>query len=277
MRVGAHASIAGGVPNAVDAQLDYGGNCGQVFSRSPRIWREPRIDDPAAKAFRERSRANDIDPWVVHASYLVNLATPDPDLRERSIESVQDDCDAAAVLGARYVNVHLGAHTGAGVDTGLENAVGALDEVQVPGGVKLLVETDAGAGTKLGGDLDHLAAVVDSCETPLGVCLDTAHLWAAGYDLSTPAAVDATVASVDAAVGVDRVAVVHLNDSKHQRGTCRDEHAHIGEGEIGVDGLQAVINHPGLRDRPFVVETPTEDGRSFAWNIERVKELRTRT
>ena len=273
-RVGAHTSIAGGAYNAVEEQIEYGGNCGQIFSHSPQVWREPNIEAREAERFRESAADNGIGPWVIHASYLVNLCTPKDDLREKSIRSMQQEVDAAATLGIDYVNVHLGAHTGAGVERGLTNAASAIDEVDVPDGVTLLVESDAGSGTKLGDDFAHLATIRDETETDVAFCLDTAHLFAAGYDLSTPEAVDETVAAFDDEVGLDLLACLHLNDSKHDCGTNKDEHAHIGEGLIGVDGMRRVVNHPALRDLPFVLETPTENGKDFAWNIERVRELR---
>lgn len=271
MRVGAHASIAGGFVNAVRAQVDYGGNCGQLFTHAPVVWDEPTVDAAAATRFRAATDESDIAPWLIHAAYLVNLASPDETLRSRSIQSLQAELAAAEALDIEYVNVHLGAHTGAGVGAGLDAAIASLEALDVPPGVKLLVETDAGAGTKLGGRFDHLSTVVEECTLPLGVCLDTAHCWAAGYDLATRQAVAETIEAFDATVGIDRLACVHLNDSKHPRGTGRDEHAHIGEGEIGLEGLRAVVTHPALTDLPFIVETPTEGGRSFAWNIERVK------
>jgi deoxyribonuclease-4 len=172
------------------------------------------------------------------------------------------------------VNVHLGAHTGAGVDGGLDNAASALEELDVPDGVTVLVESDAGSGTKLGGQFEHLAGVIDRTGLDIDVCLDTAHMFAAGYDLSTPEAVDETVAEFDDVVGLDRLRSIHLNDSKHACGTNKDEHAHVGEGLIGEDGMHRIVNHPDLREVPFVLETPNEDGKGFAWNIERVKELR---
>jgi len=274
MRVGAHTSIAGGVYNAVDEQLEYGGNCGQIFSHSPQVWQDPDIGDDEAQQFRAIADDNDVGPWVIHSSYLVNLCTPKDDLRAKSIDSMQQEVDAAATLGIEYVNVHLGAHTGAGVEGGLDNAASALDELDIPDGVTVLVESDAGSGTKLGGDFEHLAAVLDRSDQDLGVCLDTAHMFAASYDLSTPQSVDETVAEFDDVVGLDNLVCIHLNDSKHECGTNKDEHAHIGEGLIGEDGMRAVINHEGWRDVPFVLETPTEDGKDFAWNIERVRELR---
>jgi deoxyribonuclease-4 len=272
MRVGAHVSIAGGIDNAVENQLDVGGNCGQIFTHSPQVWQEPNVDDEEAERFREGTAEKLDGPWVIHSSYLVNLCTPKAGLREKSIDSMQREVDAAEKLGIEYVNVHLGAHTGAGVAGGLANAASALDELDVPDGVTVLVESDAGSGTKLGGDFEHLARVLDDSEQDLDVCLDTAHAFAAGYDLSTPEGVEETVAEFDEVIGLDRLACIHLNDSKHACGTNKDEHAHIGEGLIGEDGMRAFLTHPELVDVPLVLETPTEDGKSFAWNIERVRE-----
>jgi deoxyribonuclease-4 len=274
LRVGAHASIAGGVHNAVDEQREFGGNCGQIFSHSPQVWQDPNLDSDNAAQFREVSADHDIGPWVIHASYLVNLATPKSDLREKSIASLQAEVDAAETLDVEYVNVHLGAHTGAGVEGGLANAASALDELDVPKGVTVLVESDAGSGTKLGGEFEHLATVLEESEQDLEVCLDTAHAFSAGYNLSTPGAVEDTVSEFAAVVGLENLACVHLNDSKHACGTNKDEHAHVGEGRIGEDGMRAFVNHDAIRDVPLVLETPTEDGKDFAWNIERVEELR---
>ncbi|SDG36746.1 deoxyribonuclease IV [Halorientalis regularis] len=274
LRVGAHTSIAGGVDNAVEEQLDYGGNCGQIFSHSPQVWQDPNIDADNAAQFRDRSETEDVGPWVIHSSYLVNLCTPKDDLRAKSVDSMQQEVDAAAELDIDYVNVHLGAHTGAGVDQGLSNAASALDELDVPDGVTVLIESDAGSGTKLGGQFEHLATVRERTEQTVEFCLDTAHAFAAGYDLSTPAGVDDTLAEFDDVVGLDDLACVHLNDSKHDCGTNKDEHAHVGEGLIGDDGMRAFVNHEAIRDVPLVLETPTEDGRGFAWNIDRVHELR---
>jgi deoxyribonuclease IV len=274
MRVGAHVSIAGGVGNAVPRQLDVGGNCGQIFTTSPQVWAHPEIDDGDAEAFREGTRESLDGPWVIHSSYLVNLCTPKAELREKSIASMQAELDAAQELGVEFVNTHLGAHTGAGVEGGIENAASALDELDVPEGVTILIESDAGSGTKLGGEFDHLATVLELSEQALDVCVDTAHAFAAGYDLSSEAAVEETVAEFDEVVGLEHLRCIHLNDSKHACGTNKDEHAHIGEGLIGEEGMAALINHPDLAEVPLVLETPTEDGRSYEWNIDRVRELR---
>lgn len=273
MLVGAHESIAGGVANAVDRQLENGGNCGQIFTHSPQVWQDPSIDDTDAEAFRDRSQMHDIGPWVIHSSYLVNLCTPKDDLRAKSIDSMQQEVDAAAQLSIPYVNVHLGAHTGAGKQQGLDNAISALDELTIPNSVTVLLESDAGSGTKLGNKFDHLAYVLEESTHELEVCLDTAHVFAAGYDLSTPAAVNTTIKEFDTTVGVDNLACVHLNDSKHACGTNKDEHAHIGEGKIGESGMEAFINHSAIDPIPLVLETPNENGKGFAWNIDRVRNL----
>ena len=271
--IGAHTSIAGGVHNAVEEQLDYGGTCGQIFTHSPQVRQAPDIGEGEAERFREAAAEGDVGPWVIHSSYLVNLCTPKDDLREKSIDSMQAEVDAAAKLSIPYVNVHLGAHTGAGVGDGLDNAASALEELDVPDGVTVLIESDAGSGTKLGGTFEQLAGVLERCSLELDVCLDTAHMFAAGYDLSTPEGVDDTVAEFDEVVGLERLECVHLNDSKHDCGTNKDEHTHLGEGKIGEEGMRAFINHDAVEGVPFVLETPTEDGRSYAWNIERAREL----
>lgn len=273
MDVGAHVSVAGGVDNAVDRLLDVGGNCGQIFTTSPQVWQLPSIDEDEINSFAEQTEEAAVGPWIIHSAYLVNLATPKRELREKSIESLQAELDAAATLNVEYVNVHPGAHTGAGVEAGLANTVSAIESLSIPDSVTLLIETDAGSGTKLGGSFGHLAYILSESEQDLGVCFDTAHAFAAGYDLSTPNAVDETIAAFDDTVGLQYLDIIHLNDSKHPCDSNRDEHAHIGTGEIGEEGMSAFINHETLRNVPFVLETPTEDGRGFAWNIERVKTL----
>jgi deoxyribonuclease-4 len=287
LKVGAHVSISGSrasndpetppygnIANAVFRQKQFGGNCGQIFTHSPQVWQDPNIGDEEAEQFREGTARDLKGPWVIHTSYLVNLCTPKEGLREKSLDSMQKEVDAADTLGIPYVNVHLGAHTGAGVEGGLDNAASVIDDIDVPDGVTILIESDAGAGTKLGGEFEHLAGIIDRTEADIDVCVDTAHAFAAGYDLSTPEAVDETIAEFDDVVGLEHLKYVHLNDSKHACGTNKDEHAHIGEGLIGEDGMERFLNHPDLTGVPLALETPTEDGKSFAWNIDRVRELR---
>jgi len=287
MNVGAHVSISGSrvssdsetpaysdIRNAVDRQLAFGGNCGQVFTTSPQVWQQPEISDEAAQGFRELTTDKLEGPWVIHSAYLVNLCTPKDDLRQKSIDSMQAELDAAERLAIPYVNVHLGAHTGAGVEGGLDNAAEVIDTLDVPEDVQILIESDAGSGTKLGGEFEHLAGIIDRTDEEIGICIDTAHTLVAGNDLTTPDAVDETVERFDDVVGLEHLKYIHLNDSKHDVGTHKDEHALIGEGYIGQDGIAAIVNHPELRDLPYALETPTEDGKGFEWNIAKVKELR---
>ena len=278
-RIGAHVSIAGGFPNAVDRELELGGNCGQIFVGSPRGWATNEVDGEDAEAFQDASDENDVGPWVVHGTYLINLATPKDDLAEKSVDALQAEIDAADALGIPYYVFHPGAHTGAGYETGVENVGERLSALDVPDDVTVLLENTAGKGTTVGKRLADLERMVEVSsygygEGGLGVCLDTCHLYAAGYDFTPEDGVESMVAELDDAVGVENVHYLHLNDSKHPLGSEKDEHEHVGEGEIGDEGFRRFVNHPALRDLPMVLETP-EDDKGYAWNIEKVRELRT--
>ena len=276
-RLGAHVSISGGFPKAVEREVDLDGNCGQLFVGSPRGWATSAVDADEAEAFREASEAADVAPWIVHGTYLVNLATPKADLAEQSIDAVQAEVDAAAALGIPYYVFHPGAHTGAGEETGLQNVADWLSTVDVPGGVTVLLENTAGRGTTVGKRLADLETVMAACELgddALGVCLDTCHLFAAGYDFRDDDGMADLAAEVETTVGDEAVRYLHLNDSKHPLGSEKDEHEHVGEGAIGAEGFRRFVNHETLREKPMVLETP-EDGKGYAWNVETVRELRT--
>ena len=275
-RLGAHVSISGGVQNAVSRQVDLGGTCGQIFVESPRTWSTSEIDDADAEAFKEAVEAEDVRPWIVHGTYLINFATPKDDLAEKSVDCVQAELDAAAKLDIPYYVFHPGAHTGAGVDTGIENVGKRLSRLDVPEKTTVLLEDTAGKGTTLGttmADLDDMVQHSEVGYDDVGVCLDTCHLWAAGYDFSTDAGMDDLVAEIDDTVGLDNVHYLHLNDSKHPLGSEKDEHAHVGEGDIGDDGFATFVNHEAVRDLPMVLETPVDD-KGYAWNVEKVRSLR---
>ncbi|MFB6137003.1 MAG: deoxyribonuclease IV [Halobacteriaceae archaeon] len=275
-RIGAHVSIADGFDAAVEREVDLGGNCGQVFVGSPRGWAVSDVDEADAEAFREAAEEADVGPWIVHGTYLINLATPKGDLATKSVDCLQAELDATAALDIPYYVFHPGAHTGAGEETGIENVGARLSDVDVPDGVTLLLENTAGKGTTVGRRLEHLddmVAAADQGYGDLGVCLDTCHLFAAGYEFDTPEAMDDLVAAVDETVGLEHVHYLHLNDSKHPCGSEKDEHEHVGEGEIGDEGFRQFVNHEALRDTPMVLETP-EDEKGYAWNVERVTELR---
>jgi deoxyribonuclease-4 len=276
-RIGAHVSISDGFPSAVDRVVDLDGNCGQVFVGSPRGWAVSDVDAGEADAFQAATEEADAGPWIIHGTYLVNFATPKDDLAQKSIDCVQAELDAAAELGIECYTFHPGAHTGAGVDQGIDNVAARLSVLTIPDDVTLLLENTAGKGTTVGQSFDALDAMVQRSNLgygPLGICLDSCHLYAAGYDFTSGDGIDGMIAELDDRIGLEHVEYLHLNDSKHPLGSEKDEHEHIGEGEIGAGGFDRFINHPALRDKPMVLETP-ENGKGYAWNIERIRELRS--
>ncbi|HET6441546.1 MAG TPA: deoxyribonuclease IV, partial [Phycisphaerae bacterium] len=201
------------------------------------------------------------------ASYLVNLATPDEALYEKSLRCLLAEWDRAERLGLEFLVLHPGSHTGSGEAAGHARIAAALDRLhrERPGHrSRILLETTAGAGSTLGGRLEHLKYLVETCEAGdrLGIAIDTCHLFAAGYDLRTPSAVDETLGKIDEAVGLRRVGVVHANDAKGALGSGRDRHEHIGRGKIGREGFRALVNHPALAALPFILETPKRDVRN---------------
>ena len=274
-RLGAHVSISDGFEAAVDHQVELGGNCGQIFVGSPRGWAVGEVDEADAEEFTTATEEADVGPWIVHGTYLINLATPKDDLAEKSIQCVQDELDAASALGIPYYVFHPGAHTGAGEETGIQNVAARISELDIPDSVTLLLENTAGKGTTVGKHLEDLDAMVQESSydyEDVGVCLDTCHLFAAGYEFGDEAAMDELVEDIEDAVGIDNVHYLHLNDSKHPLGSEKDEHEHIGEGEIGEAGFRQFVNHEALRDKPMALETP-EDEKGYEWNIEKVTEL----
>lgn len=275
-RIGAHVSISGGVQKAVDRQTDLEGTCGQIFVGSPRTWSVSDVDEEEAAAFQQRNEDEDVGPWIVHGTYLINFATPKDDLAEKSLNTVQAELDAASELGIDYYTFHPGSHTGAGVESGLENIASRLSKLDIPDDVTLLLENTAGKGTTLGKTFEQLDEMVAHSEYdygPLGVCLDSCHLYAAGYDFTTEEGIEEMVVELDEHVGVENVGYLHLNDSKHPLGSEKDEHEHVGEGEIGETGFRRLVNHDDLREIPMVLETPTDD-KGYAWNVEKVRSLR---
>ncbi|WP_248897163.1 deoxyribonuclease IV [Haloplanus halobius] len=277
LRVGAHVSIADGYPDAVEHEGELGGNCGQIFVGSPRGWAVSDVDDAEAEAFREAAADRDVRPWIVHGTYLINLATPKDDLAAKSLDCLQAELDAAAALDIPYYVFHPGAHTGAGEETGIENVGNRLSDLEVPDGVTVLLENTAGKGTTVGrrlAHLDEMVAVSDHSYDDIGVCLDTCHLFAAGYDFTDDASMADLIDEIRDTVGIEHIHYLHLNDSKHPLGSEKDEHEHIGEGEIGDEGFRRFVTHDALCEKPMVLETPVDE-KGYAWNIDRVRDLRT--
>ena len=275
MRIGAHVSVAGGVDKAIGREEDVGGNCGQIFAGSPRTWSVAEYSESEGERFRELRDEEGQSPYVIHSTYLVNLATPKDDLMEKSLTCLQRELDAADTLGVEYLVFHPGAHTGSGVESGLERIGEGLDQLDVPDDVKVLLENTAGKGTTLGKDFEQLRRMMEETEkgsSDIGVCIDTCHAHAAGYDLADSDGFDEMVAEIDREIGVESVEVLHLNDSKDGLGSEKDNHQHIGEGNIGDEGFENVVNCGEFDDLPMILETPT-NGKGYSENLEHVLDL----
>jgi len=260
MVFGAHCS--GGIAKSLDRADEIGADAVQLFAQSPRAWRFPDHDPDDLLAFAERRRQHGPSAALVHALYLVNLATPDDAMYEQSIETMRKTMAAAVAIEADGVVVHVGSHLGKGFDAGLARAVPALASVLELAGERtwLLLENSAGAGGTIGRSVDELAALYGALDAHprLGVCLDSCHLYVSGIDVTDPGAVDACVAEVDERIGLDRLRALHVNDAQAPLGSNRDRHASIGQGLMGTK-IGAFLGHPGLQGLPAVLETPGPD------------------
>lgn len=284
MRFGAHLSIAGGVSRAAERAREVRADCLQLFVKSPSQWRFAALPDDEVERFRAAVRATSVKapalrPLVGHASYLVNLASPDETLYERSRRCVLAEWDRAERLGLDYLVLHPGSHMGSGAAAGLARIALALDWLhrERPGqAAKILIETTAGAGSVLCGRMEHFRYLFQSCDAAarLAVAIDTCHMFAAGYDLRTPAALDDTLGNLDAAVGLGRVLVVHANDAKGDLGSGLDRHEHIGRGNLGREAFRLLVRHPALRSLPFIIETPKRDARGHEMDPVNLRALR---
>jgi deoxyribonuclease-4 len=263
--IGAHISIAGGTPLAFERGLEAGCAAMQVFTKNATRWEAAPLAPGEADRFRSEQARTGISPVVAHGSYLINLASPDPPLLERSRIALLDELRRAAALGLPCVILHPGAHMGAGVEAGLARVAESLDWVdeRAPGGSpRVCLENTAGQGTVLGGEFGHLGTIFERVRAPerLGVCIDTCHAHAAGYGFRTARAYEATLARLEGAVGAGRVLAVHLNDAKGERGSRLDRHEHIGRGRIGLECFRLFVNDPRLARVPKIIETPKEEG-----------------
>lgn len=265
-RFGAHMSIAGGLPRAVDRAALHGCDALQIFTKSSGQWRARPIPDDEADAFARRVGETGITPVVAHASYLINLGASIEPLRGQSLAALIEELDRAERLGLAGLVLHPGAATGRSEDEALACVARALRQVlrrRRRGACRILLEHTAGQGTSLGWRFEHLRQILDAVDghERIGVCLDTCHLIAAGYPIDTPAGVERTLAEFDRIVGLPRLRVVHVNDSKRPRGSRVDRHTHIGEGAIGLEGFRAIVNHPALAGLPMLLETPKTESR----------------
>lgn len=276
-RVGAHVSISGGVEKAVERQEEESGNCGQIFAGSPRTWSVSEYEDGDGEKFMTARDERDQHPYVIHSTYLVNLATPKNELFEKSLNCLQSELEAAEKLGVEYVVFHPGAHTGSGRNNGIERIAEGLDELEIPEGVTLLLENTAGKGTTLGRSMEELRQMMQQAETDeekLGVCIDTCHAHAAGYDLVSEDGFQDFLREIEEELGLDSVKVLHLNDSKDERGSEKDNHEDIGHGEIGEEGFRNIVNAEEFEEVPMILETPQNYLDSYRENIEKLRDVR---
>lgn len=262
--LGAHMSIAGGHALAIERAMNFGMTACQIFTKNANQWAAKPIADAAAEAFRARFAESDVAFVVAHDSYLINLASPDDALRERSIEAFGNELLRCAVLGVPWLVTHPGAHMASGVEEGVGRVAAALNHLfdrhpELP--VTVLLETTAGQGTCLGRTFEELAAILEQVEDQdrVGVCFDTCHVFAAGYDLRDDSSYQATMRSFDEVIGLGRLRVFHFNDSKKGLGARVDRHAHIGEGELGPDPFRFILNDERFADLPGILETPKDD------------------
>ncbi|MFO7743419.1 MAG: deoxyribonuclease IV [Anaerolineae bacterium] len=264
MRLGAHESIAGGVHKAFDRAQSVGCDALQIFVKPNRAWAVPPLTDHDVALFRARRAETAIRPVVAHSSYLLNLSSPADDLWHRSIHTLIIELERCEALDVRWLVLHPGAHVGTGETAGLTRMAHALGEVHAAtAGLRagILLENTAGQGTRLGYRFEHLAWLLEHAPEGerLGVCLDTCHAFAAGYELRTPRGYAATMAAFDRLIGFRRLKAVHLNDSRGELGGRRDRHEHIGKGHIGLAGFRQVLNDPRMARLPGLLETPKGD------------------
>ena len=286
-RIGPHLPLGGGMRKAAERAAAIGASTVQVFTDNPTAWRRRPTLPEELPRFRELLAAADVGPIAVHAPYLINLAGPEHRFHEQSVAVLANEIVVARAWGAAFLNVHIGSHVGDGVEVGIDRLTRGLAEAfrrsdedgRPERDVVVVLENGSGGGFGLGASIEELAAIdaaVRSAGVPdgrLGFCLDAAHLWGAGYPIDTAAGVDDVLAAFDAAIGLDRLKLVHLNDSRSEPGSRADRHEHVGAGRIGPHGLARFLTHPGLAHVLYLLETPGMDEGYDAINLERARTL----
>jgi deoxyribonuclease-4 len=286
-RIGIHTSIAGSYLNALESARKLGCNALQIFSASPRMWQggSARIPEVDAQAFRARRDELRLGPLVIHANYLINLASEQRMLQTRSIQAFHDEIVRAMALGADFLVVHPGSRGEARIEQAISTIVESVKQAskRAPmGGLRILIENTAGMGTAVGARLEEVGEILAGLRNlPVAACLDTAHLFAAGYDIKSEAGLASTIGQIDGAIGLENVPVIHANDSKIPLGGRVDRHEHIGKGKIGAEAFARILRHPrfgtaapeGLTGRAFVAETPIDDPGDDWRNVAALWEL----
>jgi deoxyribonuclease-4 len=278
--LGVHTSIAGGVKNAIAEAVRLGCDTLQIFTKNASQWAGKAFAPGEAEEFRELLRKSRLKFPTAHDSYLINLASPDPALWRKSVEGFIDEMIRAEELGLKYLVTHPGAHVGCGEEVGVASVAHAIDEThsRCPDfRVMILLELTAGQGTCLGHRFEHLAEIIKRVREPrrVGVCLDTCHVLAAGYSLSSEADYQATMAEFDRVIGLRRLKLFHLNDSKKPCGSRVDRHEHIGKGCLGLEPFRMILNDPRFSKIPMILETPKHDAEGNEMDPVNLATLRT--
>lgn len=274
-RLGVHTSIAGGIHLAIERARDLGVNTLQLFSHSPRNWRRPEISYESAQRFKELRKIYEMEPVFVHCSYLINIASPDRNLRARSIKMLLWELEAAQLLGADYLILHPGSSS-IDVTEGKKRAKRVLREISKKGRwkVRLLLENTAGERGDISSTVEDIAELLEASETIAGgICFDTCHAFQAGYELRNAEGIEKLIDKIHRLIGKDAVKLIHLNDSKKPLGFRVDRHEHIGKGKIGNEGFRILLSNPAFTDVPIILETPKKTERDDVMNLRRVKRM----
>jgi deoxyribonuclease-4 len=281
-RVGPHLPVGSGLLRVAERAAEIGATAVQIFTDNPTSWRRREVLPPEVPVFRERLAQLDIGPLAIHAAYLVNLAGPDDIFFGKSIEVMRHEFAWAPAYGARFVNVHAGSHRGSGLKAGVGRLADGLARAssEAPAGRDAplpVVENSSGGGDSIGVTIEELAAIAEAAArrglARLGFCLDTAHLWGAGYDISTAEGMERVLGRFDRLIGLDRLAMIHLNDTHLGLGSRHDRHAHLGEGQIGPAAMAHLLRHDSLAGVAFYLETPHMEQGYDAVNMARVHDL----
>ncbi|HNW39504.1 MAG TPA: deoxyribonuclease IV [Candidatus Omnitrophota bacterium] len=280
MILGVHVSGAGKIYQSLDVASSLGADTMQIFARSPQSWRNGfQLASEDIKEFNFRRKKFKIDPVFIHISYLINLASPDPRLYNGSIQAYIEDIQEADKLGADYIVTHMGSHKETSEDAGIKRLVEALNRIlaKTQGSkVGILLENTSGSGSWLGYRFYHQQKILKGLKekSRVGLCLDTAHAYLAGYDLSTKEGLEKMIEEIQEMVGTKLIKLIHLNDAAGELGCHHDRHDHIGKGHIGLAGMKRIINHPKLKDIPMILETPKSTATSDQENLALVRKLR---
>jgi deoxyribonuclease IV len=276
VKVGVHVSIAGSLDLAVDRAKDAGCDVFQMFSRNPRGWVSKSLADDDVEMFRAKIKTTGIIP-VDHMPYLPNLASPKPEIYEKSVVTLIAELDRCNQLGIPYLVTHLGHHLGEGIAGGRARVIKAINNAvrESSSSVMLLLENTAGEKNSVGSSFEHIGAILDELQVPgrVGVCFDTCHAFAAGYELRTDEGLKDTLAQFNDQIGLHHLRIIHLNDTKGDRGTGLDRHEHIGMGFIGEEGFRRLLHNNSFLSLPLVCETPVDEQRDDRGNIAKVREL----